>query len=77
VFDALTSDRPYHAARPYAEARAMIVEDRGTHFDPVVVDAFCTIPEAEWQHMRDRVAAGLRQQVVQDAPSFAVASEVS
>ena len=36
-------------ARSYAEARAMIAADRGTHFDPVVVDAFCQVPEAEWQ----------------------------
>jgi HD-GYP domain-containing protein (c-di-GMP phosphodiesterase class II) len=76
VFDALTSDRPYHAARSYAEARAMIEGDRGTHFDPVAVDAFCAIPEAEWQRMRDRVAAGARPQAGYATPSFMMTSEV-
>jgi HD-GYP domain-containing protein (c-di-GMP phosphodiesterase class II) len=56
VFDALTSDRPYHAARSYAEARAIIEAGRGTEFDSSLVDTFCTIPEAAWQRMRDEVA---------------------
>lgn len=77
VFDALTSDRPYHAARSYAEARAMIESERGTHFDPVVVDAFCTIPEAEWQGLRDRIAASTPPPVVYDTRSYALTGEVS
>lgn len=39
VFDALLSDRPYRPAFTVAEARALIVAERGTHFDPAVVDA--------------------------------------
>jgi putative nucleotidyltransferase with HDIG domain len=77
VFDALTSDRSYHQAMSYAAARAIIEGDRGTHFDPLVVDAFCTIPEAEWQLMRDRVLTGARPQAVYDPPSVAVVSEAS
>ena len=34
VLDALTTDRPYRPASPLAQARAMIVHDSGTHFDP-------------------------------------------
>jgi PAS domain S-box-containing protein len=40
VYDALTSDRPYRKAMGHEEARAIIVEGRGTQFDPDLVDAF-------------------------------------
>ena len=40
VFDALTSERPYKAAWPVAKARALLEENRGSHFDPACVDAF-------------------------------------
>jgi putative two-component system response regulator len=40
VFDAITSDRPYRAALSVEEAFAIIAEQRGTGFDPAVVDAF-------------------------------------
>lgn len=40
VFDALTSARVYKEAFDADLAKSMIVEERGKHFDPVVVDAF-------------------------------------
>jgi len=40
VFDAITSDRPYRAARSVDEAIAVIASQRGKGFDPDVVDAF-------------------------------------
>jgi HD-GYP domain-containing protein (c-di-GMP phosphodiesterase class II) len=40
VWDALTSDRPYHKARPQEEVRQCIQADSGSHFDPQVVEAF-------------------------------------
>lgn len=40
VFDALTSDRPYRSSMSLDEARAVIAEGRGVHFDPPVVDVF-------------------------------------
>jgi putative nucleotidyltransferase with HDIG domain len=40
VWDALTSDRPYHTARPHDEVRQLIQADSGKHFDPQVVEAF-------------------------------------
>ena len=40
VFDAMMSRRVYKSAFPADEVRAHIVERRGTHFDPDVVDAF-------------------------------------
>jgi HD-GYP domain-containing protein (c-di-GMP phosphodiesterase class II) len=40
AFDAITSGRPYRAARPEPEALQEIVRNRGTQFDPRVIDAF-------------------------------------
>ena len=40
VWDALTSDRPYHKAFPPAEVRQRINDDAGKHFDPRVVEVF-------------------------------------
>ena len=40
VFDALTSKRCYKSAMPLEKAYAIIREESGTHFDPLVVDAF-------------------------------------
>jgi HD-GYP domain-containing protein (c-di-GMP phosphodiesterase class II) len=47
VLDALSTDRPYRAALPLAQARDMILAGAGTHFDPQIVDAFATIPFGE------------------------------
>jgi putative two-component system response regulator len=38
VFDALTSDRPYRAAFSFETAVEMMRAERGTHFDPTVLD---------------------------------------
>ena len=40
VYDALISERPYKKAFTHEDASRMIIEERGTHFDPDVVDAF-------------------------------------
>ncbi len=40
VFDALTSARVYKDAMPTEKAKSIIVDGRGTQFDPVVLDAF-------------------------------------
>ncbi len=40
VFDALTSERPYKKAWSVEDALALIQENRGTHFEPCLVDAF-------------------------------------
>jgi putative nucleotidyltransferase with HDIG domain len=46
VLDALTTDRPYRAGFPLRQARAMITEESGSHFDPAVIDAFREIDDA-------------------------------
>ncbi len=40
VFDALTSDRPYKKAWPMEDAVGELKRQRGTHFDPYLVDLF-------------------------------------
>lgn len=44
VFDAMTSNRPYRAARPLPVAREEVLRVAGTQVDPVVAEAFGTIP---------------------------------
>lgn len=45
VFDALTSKRPYKEAWTNEKAIEIIKEERGEHFDPIVVDAFLEVLE--------------------------------
>ena len=49
AFDAMTSDRVYRAGLPYEAAAAELKQSAGTHFDPTVVEVFCSIPRREWQ----------------------------
>jgi len=43
ALDAITTDRPYRPARTWEDARVEILQGRGSHFDPSVVDAFLEI----------------------------------
>jgi putative two-component system response regulator len=43
VYDALISKRVYKPAFPHEQAIAMIVEERGGHFDPDIADALTSI----------------------------------
>jgi diguanylate cyclase (GGDEF)-like protein len=54
VLDAITSDRPYRAARTWDEAAAEILAGRGRQFDPDVVDAF---------RERDPALRGIRREL--------------
>jgi PAS domain S-box-containing protein len=45
VWDALTSDRPYHKKRTPQEAAEIVRAGTGKHFDPVVVKAFFELEE--------------------------------
>jgi len=40
VYDALTSKRVYKEAFTHLKSREIIVDGRGKHFDPIIVDAF-------------------------------------
>ena len=56
VLDALTTDRPYRPATSLRDARVMISSERGTHFDPRVIEAFNTIDDQVFE----RIAAEIR-----------------
>jgi putative two-component system response regulator len=43
VFDALMSKRPYKEAFSFSDSYNIILEGKGSHFDPMVVDAFIEI----------------------------------
>src|SRR5919106_4995752 len=45
ALDAITTDRPYRAAQPFAAARTAIGAGAGTQFDPRVVEAFDRISD--------------------------------
>lgn len=46
VYDAVTSDRVYKKAWSHEEAVALVQEERGRHFDPVIADTFLKHHEA-------------------------------
>lgn len=46
VYDALISKRVYKEAFSHADTRTIILEGRGSHFDPRIVDAFLACEEA-------------------------------
>ena len=54
ALDAMTFDRPYSKAMPYEAACREIERCAGTHFDPVVVRTFLSIPEAIFDEIRRR-----------------------
>jgi putative two-component system response regulator len=45
VFDALISERPYKPSLSTGESFAIIKSERGTHFDPDIIDAFIGIKQ--------------------------------
>jgi putative two-component system response regulator len=43
VYDALTSERPYHPPRPHGEVVKFLQLRAGSHFDPEVVRVFLAV----------------------------------
>jgi putative two-component system response regulator len=55
IYDALTSERSYKQALPHEKALEIIVEERGKHLDPLLVDAFLR-QEEFWREVREKFA---------------------
>ena len=72
VYDALTSRRVYREALSHAQAKLLIVRERGTQFDPDVVDAFIHT-EAHFISIRERFKDDERRAAA--AISTAIASQ--
>ena len=49
TLDAMTSDRPYRKALPFAEVVTEIIKYRGFQFDPAIADLFLSIPCKHWE----------------------------
>lgn len=58
VFDAITSHRPYRAARPWEDGVAELQRGRGSIYDPVVVDACLACLEETVVHNRRPMSVG-------------------
>ena len=61
AFDALTTDRPYHAALSWEEAASKVADGRGSQFDPDVADAFLRIPFEAWSRVAGTTDVRLRR----------------
>ncbi len=51
VLDALTTERPYRPASALGVARRMITDEAGGQFDPQVIEAFNSIPDATFERI--------------------------
>ena len=71
VYDALRSKRPYKDPMPHEKARKIILEGRGTHFDPRVVDAFLSC-ERLFVQVSQQQSLSSQQNQAADEPGLAV-----
>lgn len=67
VYDALTTKRFYKEAYSHNKSKKMIIELKGTHFDPEIVDAFLTVQDTFNRVRQEKLEqeAVLTQQPVQ------------
>ncbi|MEA2315340.1 MAG: cyclic di-GMP phosphodiesterase [Solirubrobacteraceae bacterium] len=75
VFDALTSDRVYRRAFPVEEAVQMMREQRGRHFDPVLLDAFMEVLGLSGPDAREQMRSDPAALVESTLETFATALE--
>lgn len=67
VFDALISDRPYKRAFSIETSSQIILQERGKHFDPDVVDTFFEVQDAilqikeSYQEDRESLLLGMKR----------------
>ena len=75
VFDALTSDRVYRRAFPVEEAVQMMREQRGRHFDPVLLDAFMEVLDSSGPDARENERADPSELVESTLETYGTALE--
>jgi response regulator RpfG family c-di-GMP phosphodiesterase len=54
AFDAIVSNRVYRSGQSYDAALAEIEKYSGSQFDPMVVEAFKSVPSEDWEILRKR-----------------------
>jgi HD-GYP domain-containing protein (c-di-GMP phosphodiesterase class II) len=69
VYDALRMARYYKKAIPHEEARRTILEERGGHFDPQLVDVFTEI-DAEFARIFDSYGNSVEAEFIEELSSF-------
>lgn len=69
AFDAMTSDRPYRAARPPEQALAEILRCSGSQFDPAAAKAFLSVYEKRFfqGHHQSGLNSTLRKAILEAA----------
>ena len=75
VFDALTSDRVYRKAFSVEDAVQMMREQRGRHFDPVLLDAFMEVLGRSGADAREQMRSDPAALVESTLETFATALE--
>jgi HD-GYP domain-containing protein (c-di-GMP phosphodiesterase class II)/methylmalonyl-CoA mutase cobalamin-binding subunit len=75
VFDALTSDRVYRKAFSVEDAVQMMREQRGRHFDPVLLDAFMEVLGRSGPDAREQLRLDPEALVESTLETFATALE--
>jgi HD-GYP domain-containing protein (c-di-GMP phosphodiesterase class II)/methylmalonyl-CoA mutase cobalamin-binding subunit len=75
VFDALTSDRVYRKAFSVEDAVQMMCEQRGRHFDPVLLDAFMEVLGRSGPDAREQLRSDPAALVESTLETFATALE--
>ena len=55
TLDALTTARPYRRASTIAQARVIIMQAVGTHFDPAVIEAFKRMSDEQIERIKLRI----------------------
>ena len=75
VFDALTSDRVYRKAFSVEDAVQMMREQRGRHFDPVLLDAFMEVLGRSGPDAREQLRSDPAALVESTLETFATALE--
>jgi methanogenic corrinoid protein MtbC1 len=75
VFDALTSDRVYRKAFSVEDAIQMMREQRGRHFDPILLDAFMEVLGRSGPDAREQLRSDPAALVESTLETFATALE--
>ncbi|MEW6284357.1 MAG: HD-GYP domain-containing protein, partial [Candidatus Eremiobacterota bacterium] len=62
VFDALAAARPYKPGMDIEKVRSILLEGRGTHFDPDLIDAFMRVMDRRYPELARKRSKKARQE---------------